>query len=300
MGLRFAYHYPETTGTEADMLDAGPIDEVAAAAERCGFDAFALTEHPVPGAQWLESGGHQSLDPFVAFGFAAAATSRIRLLTHLAVAPYRNPFLLAKAAATVDKLSGGRLILGLGAGYHKREFSALGVEMEERNALFDEALDVLPLHWSGEGFTYRGRHFEAREVIGRPRPVQNPIPVWIGGNSKLSRRRVAERAQGWMPLLGSPQLSATARTPAIGSLTEAAELVAEIRHSAADGQRTDPIDALFSYQDAHSPSAEPDRHRQAFAEIEKAGATWVVVSSDTHELSATVDFLEAFGSTFVT
>ena len=71
----------------------------------------------------------------------------MRLLTYLAVAPYRNPFLLAKAAATVDKLSGGRFILGLGAGYHKTEFFALGVDFEERNALFDEALEVLPLHW---------------------------------------------------------------------------------------------------------------------------------------------------------
>src|SRR5580658_2605463 len=149
MSLRFVYHYPETVGTDADMPDSGPIDRVAATAERAGFDAFALTEHPVPGARWLAHGGHQSLDPLVALAFAAAATSRIRLLTHLVVAPYRNPFLLAKSAASLDKLSGGRFILGLGAGYHKTEFYALGVDMEERNALFDEALDVLPLHWSG-------------------------------------------------------------------------------------------------------------------------------------------------------
>jgi probable F420-dependent oxidoreductase len=301
VSLRFVYHYPETTGTEADMLDPGPIDEVAAAAERCGFDAFALTEHPVPGARWLSSGGHQSLDPFVALGFAAAATSRIRLLTHLAVAPYRNPFLLAKAAATVDKLSGGRLILGLGAGYHKTEFYALGVNMDERNALFDEVLDVLPLHWSGEPFSYKGRHFDARDVIGRPQPVQSPIPIWIGGNSRLSRRRVAERAQGWMPLLGSPQLSATARTPAISSRQEVADLIAEIRYAAAAAGRSEPIDVLCSYQGASLESLrdEPGRHKEELEEIEKAGATWVVMSRNTRTLSDTLDFIEAFGSTYL-
>jgi probable F420-dependent oxidoreductase len=301
VSLRFVYHYPETTGTDADMLDTGAIDAVASTAERCGFGAFALTEHPVPGARWLSSGGHQSLDPFVALGFAAAATSRIRLLTHLAVAPYRNPFLLAKAAATVDKLSGGRFILGLGAGYHQREFAALGVDMDERNALFDEALDVLPLHWSGEPFSYQGRHFDAHDVIGRPRPVQSPIPIWIGGNSRLSRRRVATRAQGWMPLLGLPQLSATVRTPAIGSITEMADFVAEIRNAAVQAGRPQPIDVLCSYRDEslQSPEVQPDRHREAFDRIEKAGATWVLISSDTHEPSTTLDFLEAFGATYL-
>src|SRR5687768_6448328 len=123
------------------MLDSGALDVVARAAERAGFDGLSLTEHPAPGARWLTSGGHQSLDPFVALGFIAAATERLHLVTHVVLAPYRNPFLLAKAAATLDKLSGGRLILGLGAGYQKSEFFALGVSLDERAALFDEVLE---------------------------------------------------------------------------------------------------------------------------------------------------------------
>ena len=299
--MRFIYQYPETTGTEDHMLDPGPIGEVAARAEANGFDAFGLTEHPVPGARWLSAGGHQSLDPFVALGFAAAATSRIRLLTHLSVAPYRNPFLLAKAAATVDTLSGGRLILGLGTGYHKTEFYVLGVDMEERNALFDEVLDALPLHWSGEPFSYKGRHFEARDVIARPRPVQDPIPVWIGGNAKVSRRRVALRAQGWMPLLGSAELMTTTRTPTIESLAELTTLVTDIRDQAAASGRNETIDILYPYQDRSmaSPELEPDRHRAAFAEIEAAGLTDVVVSSGTRSTAATFEFLDAFGSTYL-
>jgi probable F420-dependent oxidoreductase len=249
----------------------------------------------------MASGGHQTLDPFVTLGYVAAATERLRLLTYLAVAPYRNPFLLAKAASTLDKISGGRFILGLGTGYQKSEFYALGVDMDERNALFDEALDVLPLHWSGEPFSYQGRHFSAREVIARPRPVQDPIPIWIGGNSKLSRRRVAERAQGWMPMSGGAQLSTTARTPALGSVGDLAAAIAEVREAAAAAGRTDQIDVLHSYpgEGLQTPAAEADRHREAFAEVEKAGATWVVVSSRTQDRSATLEFIDAFGSTYL-
>ncbi|HEX3964430.1 MAG TPA: LLM class flavin-dependent oxidoreductase [Trebonia sp.] len=112
----------------------------------------------------------------MALGYVAGATTSLRLLTNLVVAPCRNPFLLAKAAATVDKLSGGRLILGLGAGYQKSEFYALSIDFEERNVLFDEVLDALPLHWSGEPFSFEGRHFNARGVIARPRPVQDQFP----------------------------------------------------------------------------------------------------------------------------
>jgi probable F420-dependent oxidoreductase len=202
MTLRFVFHYPETSGAEGDMLDSGALADVARAAEAAGFDALALTEHPIPGARWLDHGGHQSLDPFVALGFVAAATERLRLLTHLALAPYRNPFVLAKAAATVDKVSGGRFILGLGAGYQKSEFHALGVSLDERGALFDEVLDCLPLHWKGEPFSYEGRHFNARDVVALPRPVQPPSPSSSGtrkrpagpSRSTTSRRTTTPRS----------------------------------------------------------------------------------------------------------
>lgn len=299
--MRFVFHYPETIGAEGDLLDSGPLDDVARAAERAGFDAISLTEHPVPGARWLASGGHQSLDPFVALAFVAAATERLRLLTHLALAPYRNPFLLAKAAATLDKLSGGRLILGLGAGYQKSEFYALGVDMDERATLFDEVLDCLPLHWSGEPFSYKGLHFDARDVIALPRPVQDPIPIWIGGNSRAARRRVAERAQGWMPMIGSAELSRTTQTPMLGSFSDVAAAIREVAHAAEDAGRTEPLDFLCSYGDPsiEQPTVDADRHRAAFAEMEEAGLTWVIVSHPRADPAAIVEFLDAFGATYL-
>ena len=294
--MRFMYQYPEVHGSEDDLRDAGPVPEVARAAEEAGFEGISFTEHPIPGARWLDAGGHQTLDPFIALAASAGATNRIRLLTCLAVAPYRNPFLLAKTAASLDIVSGGRFILGLGTGYHKTEFFALGVDFDERNALFDEALEVLPLHWRGEPFSYEGRHFNARDVIARPRPIQDPIPIWIGGNAQVTRRRVADHAQGWMPLLGSETLNQTTRTPSLGGREGIAAAMKEIRdRGAARGE----FDLLYPYAEPISVTDDPARHRDAIAEIEEMGATWACILGHTTTRDSTLAFLEWFGANVI-
>jgi probable F420-dependent oxidoreductase len=298
--MKFLYQYPEMTGSDGDMLDAGDVGEVAKAAEAAGWLGFAFTEHPVPGANWLEAGGHQTLDPFVALAYAAAVTTRMKLLTFLTVVPYRNPFLLAKSAATVDKLSNGRFILGVGTGYLKSEFFALGVDFAERNALFDEALDVLPLHWKGERFSYTGTHFQARDVIARPRPVQDPIPIWIGGNAKITLRRVAERTQGWMPMVGSPELSNTSRTPHLATLDDIAAKIKELKDMA--GDRADSIDVALAYSDLSitQPTIDVERHREFIGRAEEIGVTWVVLQGMSVTPPETLEFVESFGATYIT
>ena len=305
-GPGFIFHYPETGGTDGDALDAGDLGRVAAAVERAGFGGFSLSEHPAPGTRWLHAGGHQTLDPFVSLGYAAALTERIRLITYLSVAPYRNPMLLAKAAATLDRLSNGRAVLGIGTGYLKGEFHALGVDFAERNTLFDEALDVLPLHWSGEAFSYTGKHFSARDVQARPTPVQQPIPIWIGGNSALSRRRVARAGHGWIPMTGGAELSTTARTPELGSIAEVARKIQEIRASAAAAGRAEHIDLVYSYSHPGlvGSDAQPRVHREAFAQLAESGVDWIVVStrSGVHETldpAITFDFVNEFGETYI-
>ena len=136
--MQYLMQQPEPIGIERDMLDAGGIVSVAKALEAAGWDGLAYTEHPAPGYRWLaEGGGHQTVDPFVALGAAAAVTERIRLLTYITVTPYRNPLLLAKSAATVAMISNDRFILGMGTGYLKTEFFALGASFDERNTLMD-------------------------------------------------------------------------------------------------------------------------------------------------------------------
>jgi probable F420-dependent oxidoreductase len=296
--MKFIYNYPEVHGLERDLLDSGEITDVAAAVEAAGFDGFALTEHPIPGANWLDHGGHQTLDPFVGLAFAAAVTERIRLLTHLAVVPYRNPFLLAKSAATLDRCSNGRFILGIGTGYHKTEFFALGVDFDERNALFDEALDVLPKAWSGEPFDAAGLHFAARGVIQRPRPTQDPIPIWIGGNSKLSRRRVAARAQGWMPMGVPEEVARSTRSPHIGSLAELGDMIAEVKDLA--GDRAGELDFCMSYSGdgLQHPTKDVERHRDAIGELAAIGVTWANVGSGPMAASELVEWVHAFGETY--
>ena len=297
--MKFMLGYPECRGSDEDLLDAGPIGELAAAAEQSGWGGIALTEHPIPGARWLAAGGHQSLDPFVGLAFAAAATRELRLLTYLTVVPYRNPLLLAKSAASLDKLSGGRLILGVGTGYQKAEFHALGVDFDERNALFDEALEVLPLAWRGEPFSHAGRHFDARDVVALPRPAQDPIPIWIGGNARLTRQRVARAAQGWMPLMGSPELSKTARTPHVDSLAELAAKIQELRESA--GARGAQLDVLVDYSHQVAQAAEPDvgPHREAFDAFAAIGVTWVHIAAPRGTPTAVTEFTQAFGATYL-
>ncbi len=292
--MRYIYQYPEVEGKDTEMLDTGDVAELAVAVEAAGWDGFAFTEHPAPSARWLASGGHQSVDPLVALSHVAAVTNRIRLLTYLTVVPYRNPLLLAKAAATVDMLSKGRLILGVGTGYLKSEFYALGVDFSERNALFDEALDVMPLHWKGEPFSYEGRHFTARDIVARPRPIQNPIPIWIGGNSHRTLERVATKAQGWMPLTGSPQLATTARTAYLASLEAVSEQVQRLREVA--GARAPFLDIVLAYREPSvlEPDTDVDRHREALSLIEEAGATWVLVPGPAGSTKASLEFIEAF------
>src|SRR5690349_22742501 len=140
--MRFTFTHPmHSHPYNPELVTGAGIAAVAAAAESAGFDGFGFTDHPAPSQRWLESGGHDALDPFLAMSFAAAHTTRLRLIPNIVVLPYRNPFVVAKAGATLDLLSEGRFTLATGAGYLKREFTALGVVYDERNQLFDEALE---------------------------------------------------------------------------------------------------------------------------------------------------------------
>ena len=142
--MRFTITHPmHTHPYNPELVSGAGIATVAAAAEAAGFHGFGFTDHPAPSQRWLEAGGHDALDPFVALGFAAARTTTLRLIPNIVVLPYRNPFVVAKSGATLDLLSDGRFTLAVGVGYLKREFAALGVNYDERAELFEEALEVI-------------------------------------------------------------------------------------------------------------------------------------------------------------
>jgi len=275
------------------------IAEMAEAAEAAGFDAVFVTDHPFPGDAWLAHGGHHALDPLVALSFAAAATTRLRLQTNLYIAAYRNPFLSAKAVATLDVLSGGRVILGVGAGYLEPEFAALGVDFEERNELTDEALHAMKAAWSGESVALEGRHFTTTGNTMLPRPVQSPHPpLWVGGNSRRAVRRAVEHADGWVPMPNPARSASRRRTPALESLDDLRALIAYAREHGDAVGREAQLDVVFMPLGAdmfRSGRPDADRVVESVAELAAAGVTWLAAGVPGETRTEFMDNVARYG-----
>lgn len=295
--MRFTAQYPldDVVGSPA-WASPRAVCGYAEAAEAAGFDAIAFTDHPAPPSSWLDSGGHAALDPFVALTACAAATERLRLMTFLAIAGYRNPFLLAKSAASLDLLSAGRLVLGVGAGYLRGEFAALGADADDRQAALDEAVQLLPAIWSGGAVTRAGRTFTAEAVVSMPAP-RRPIPIWVGGNSRRTRRIVARWAGGWTPLLvedGPAARAGTAPLPDLGALESA---IGELRDLTAEaGRDPDAIDVqIKSPLSRLDGRFDPSRYRDHVAQLAAAGVTSFVVHPLDPSSDAATDTVARFG-----
>lgn len=269
-------------GMADELLTLEGIQSFARALESAGVDACFVTDHPAPDSRWLRHGGHPTLDPFVALTAAAAATTRLRLHTNLLVLPYRNPFLAAKSVASLDALSGGRMILGVGVGYLDAEFAALGVPREERALRADEALTAMKAAWTGEPVHADGAGFTARDTLVLPRPAQRPHPpIWVGGNSRAAMRRAVEHGQGWSPMPSPRSAASFLGTPGIEGVDELADRVATLHQLAADAGRTEPLDVaviptrMTVFGEATgSPQALVDE----IGALRGAGGTWLVVN----------------------
>ena len=269
----------------------------ARAAEAAGFSGIAFTDHPAPSNKWLNAGGHDALDPFAALSFVAGVTSTLRLIPNIVVLPYRNPFLVAKAAATIDALSGGRFTLSVATGYLRSEYRALGVDFERRNELFDEALEVLNGVWTTDDFAYEGTGFTAGGVSANPKPAH--VPIWIGGNSALTRRRVARSADGWNPFPAPANLARTARTPVLEGLDDLAPMLEHLWTEAeAVGRAASSIDVSFTtgLPGAGSPAFSADAQLEALDRLAVAGVTWCSTGVPDDSMDAAVEALERYGA----
>jgi len=219
------------------------LGDVARLVEEAGFDAFSMSEHPYPDREWLARGGHHAFDPFVSLSFAAAATTRIRLMTYILVSGYRNPYLTAKAAASFDLLSGGRFTLGTGAGYLKAEFEALGADFNHRGALLDEAIAAWKATWAG--VDHDGPKFGVSGHVALPPPLTTGgPPIWIGGNGAAAQRRVVEVADGWMPMAASGEMAAITRARRLEDIDTLGDWIANVNKQRAEAGR-DAADVAF-------------------------------------------------------
>lgn len=281
-----------------ELISKGALTEFAQTAERIGFDGIGFTDHPAPTHRWVQGGGHDALDPFAALAFVAAVTERLRLIPNICVLPYRNPFVVAKSVATISALSGDRFILAAGTGYLRGEYHALGVHPDERNALFDEALEVLRGVWTSDDFAYEGKRFSAVGQTANPKPAR-PVPVWIGGNSDRARQRVADAGDGWNPFAAPATLARTARTPALETAADLAVMLEDLwKRVEAAGRDRAQIDIAFTTTAGGDPSSDAfdgDAHLEALDELASLGVSWTSASIPGDSLAHALESLERYG-----
>ena len=196
-----------------DLLSKRYIHDTARMAEDLGFDSVWIPDHIIVPRAVEARYGPVYYDAVAVLAYLAGITSRVRLGTTVLVLPYRHPVVLAKELASIDQLSEGRLILGVGVGWAEAEFQVLGLPFDERGRYTDEALRVMQTLWTQEAPQYDGAYCAFSDIIFQPRPVQQPVPIWVGGQSRAALRRAARFATGWHPIDQTPaQLTTTMAT----------------------------------------------------------------------------------------
>ncbi|MBX3284108.1 MAG: TIGR03619 family F420-dependent LLM class oxidoreductase [Actinobacteria bacterium] len=228
-------------GTHTPSNDAARFGEVVDALEELRFDSLWLSERLTGDAP----------DPLVALGFAAGRTRKLKLGTSVLVLPGRNPVVLAKEMASLDRLSGGRFLPAVGLGAPTPvEHGAFGVDRKERAPWFDEAIGLMRRLWTEDQVTHHGERFHVDDLTLRPRPVQQPIEVWLGGQAPSELRRVGRLGDGWLPSFAT-----------VDDVAAGWELVTET--AAAHGRSIDPehLGVLVAY----SRTEVPDRVRSLLA-----------------------------------
>ncbi|MFZ3569877.1 LLM class F420-dependent oxidoreductase [Streptomyces sp. BH097] len=176
------------------------LAEIARTADRSGFDYIASCDHVAIPRRLADAMSTTWYDPVATLSFLAGVTERVRLLSHVAIVGLRHPLVTAKQYATLDHLSGGRLVLGVGAGHVQEEFEALGVDFAKRGAVLDESVDALKAALGPEEFpVHKGELFRFEGLGQRPRPAQRHVPIWVGGSSAPAVRRAALKGDGWLP-----------------------------------------------------------------------------------------------------
>ncbi|HUC35965.1 MAG TPA: TIGR03619 family F420-dependent LLM class oxidoreductase [Acidimicrobiales bacterium] len=201
-GIQLPVQSQSTMYVETWELTSGPEElvRVARQADESGFFYVAVCDHTAIPQRLAQAMGTTWYDTVATLGWLAALTTRVRLLSHVYIAALRHPLRAAKEMATLDLLSGGRLIVGVGAGHVSEEFDFSGRDFEARGALTDEAIDSIAAGLTEEFPVLRGPQWPAAELGISPRPVQRPRPpIWVGGSSRAALRRAALRGDGWLP-----------------------------------------------------------------------------------------------------
>jgi probable F420-dependent oxidoreductase len=210
--MRYGFYLP----TRGGCATPEALEAIVERGEALGFHSVMIADHLVfPTAiaskypytvSGVFPGGGDALDQLTLVGFVAARTRRLRLVTSVMILPYRNPVLTAKMLATLDVLSRGRLTVGVGVGWLREEFEALGApDFDRRGAVSDEYLQIFKALWTQNPASFRGQFYRFESLRCLPQPLQKPHPpIWIGGHSAPALRRVARHGDGWHPVGANP------------------------------------------------------------------------------------------------
>ena len=197
--VQFSFRPPNADYLGFEATPKGII-ETACKAEELGFDAVLVNDHIIVDGATRSASWRNTYDPLMVLSYVAARTTRIRLGTSVLIMPYRNPIAAAKMIATLDQMSGGRVIAGVGIGWNEAEFDALGVPFHQRGARTTEYLHLWKACWAPGETTFHGRFFSFDNMHINPKPLQQPHPpIWVGGSSRAALRRAAAFAQVWQP-----------------------------------------------------------------------------------------------------
>lgn len=200
--LQGMMRYPAASQPWEDDLRPEDYQRIVRHIDDLGYDAIAVPEHIVMPLELGETMGHYWLEGLTSMAFIAGATKHVKVNCTMSVLPYHDPIVYAKAISTLDVMSGGRVMMGIGVGHAEEEFKALGVPYADRGRMTDEYLQVMKELWTADRPRYDGEWVQFDGIAFEPKPVSQPHPpIWIGGNSKAAIRRAARYGDGWNPWL---------------------------------------------------------------------------------------------------
>jgi probable F420-dependent oxidoreductase len=289
----------------------GPLVKIALKAEELGFHAVSISDHIVipekVAAPYPYTPDHKVgfppdlMEQFTTLSFLAAKTVRVKLLTSIMVVPHRNPLVAAKMLATLDVLSEGRVIAGVGAGWLKDEFEALGLApFEERGAVCDEYLRIYRELWEKDVSSFDGKYAKFKDVVLSPKPTQKPgIPIWVGGESKKAMERAARLGDGWYPTPNNADRPLRTFEQLKKAISEFHELVDEV--SRPHGEISIGLGDVSTHKRDQSDggslfSGSRDKVRDDAAKCDSLGVSYVGVNIRGRSVDDTLHNMEQFAN----
>jgi probable F420-dependent oxidoreductase len=294
-GIQLPIQSQSTIYVENWELNSGPAElaKVARQAEDSGFFYVAVCDHTAIPRRLAGAMSTTWYDTIATLGWLAGITTRIRLMSHVYIAAQRHPLRAAKEFSTLDVLSGGRVIIGVGAGHVNEEFDLFGPPFDERGGGLDEAIDALAAALSDEYPTLAGPRWPATDLGATPRPVQQPRPpIWVGGSSRAALRRAAQRGDGWLP-----------QTVRRSDMRDQVAQLKELRHDLRGGAPIE-IGALAGVFHVGEPDRElprgtvsgsPERIAENLTELIEMGVSHIQMRFPSRSLEELCDQIAAFG-----